>query len=144
MTLPKKREDFDDFYILCEDIGSYDLAFKDCSFLQTMKIMLELNNNRNIEFRMELCYDNPCMPEGKCIPLFRIGVLVVDGVASGYADIHYSEAVQKQYTIELSQVGKKMYGEYEFYSDTDLAIKGIEVIRQNFDIQLMPALEERL
>lgn len=32
MKMPESREDFDDFYILCKDVGSYDLAFKDCGF----------------------------------------------------------------------------------------------------------------
>lgn len=138
MKIPEGREDFDDFYILCEDVNSYDFAFKDCGFDETMKIMLKLNNNRNIEFRMELCFDNPYLPEEKSIPLFCIGVLVVDGVANGYADIHYSEKLRKQFSIDLGQVEKKVYGDYDFYSDIDLAIKGIEVINKNFDIQLLP------
>lgn len=82
------------------------MAFNDCGFNETMEIMLKLNKNRNTEFRMELCFDNPYLPEEKSIPLFCIGVLVVDGVASGYAN---------------------------------LAIKGIEVINKNFDMQLLPS-----
>ena len=127
---------------MCEDVTSYILAFKDCSFDDAMNIILKLNNNRNNKFRLELCYDNPCMPEDKCIPLFCIGVLIMDGVASGYVNIHYSEHVRKEYPIDLSQVGKKIWGEYEFYSDTELAIKGIEVINKTFNIQLLPALEK--
>ena len=142
MKMPESRADFDDYFIVCEDVTSYDLAFKDCSFDDTMNIMLKLNNNRNNEFRMELCYDNPCMPEDKCIPLFCIGVLVMDGVTSGYVDIHYSEHKKKEYTIELSQVEQKNYEDYKFYSDTELAIKGIKVINKYFDMQLMPAVEE--
>ena len=75
VKFPKSREDFDDFYILCEDVGSYDMAFKDCDFNET----------------------------------------------------------------DLAQIEKKMYGDYEFYSDIDLALKGIEVINKNFDMRLMPA-----
>lgn len=138
MKIPEGREDFDDFYILCEDVNSYDFAFKDCTFNEAMEIMLKLNNNRNIEFRMELCFDNPYLPEEKSMPLFCIGVLVVDGVANGYAEIHYSESVQKQYPIDLSQVCKKMYKDYEFYNDNDLSIKGIDVIKRNFNIRLLP------
>lgn len=133
MKIPESRKDFDDFYILCEDVGSYDLAFKDCDFNETMEIMLKLNKNRNIEFRMELCSVNPYIAEDKCVFLFCVGVLIVDGLASGYVNIHYSETVQKQYPIDLTQVEKKMYGDYEFYSDTDLAKKGIEVIKRFFD-----------
>lgn len=138
MKMPENREDFHDFFILCEDVGSYDMAFRECTFNEVMEIMLKLNNNRNIEFRMELCFDNPCMPKDKCIPLFCIGVLVVDGVANGYADIHYSEKLRKQFSIDLGQVEKKVYGDYEFYSDNDLAIKGIDVIKRNFNIRLLP------
>lgn len=138
MTFPEKRESFDDYFIVCEDVNSYDLAFKDCSFNETMEIMLKLNKDRNSEFRMELCFDNPYMPKNKCIPLFCIGVLVVDGIATGYAGIHYSETVQKQYPIDLSQIEKKMYGDYEFYSDIGLADRGIEVISRYFDMELMP------
>lgn len=93
MTFPEKRESFDDYFIVCEDVNSYDLAFKDCSFNETMEIMLKFNKDHNSEFRMELCFDNPYMPKNKCIPLFCIGVLVVDGIATGYAGIHYSETV---------------------------------------------------
>lgn len=139
MKIPEKREDFDDFYILCEDVGSYDDAFRDCSFDKAMGIMLALNNNRNAEFRMEMCFDNPHMEADKAIPLFCVGVLALDGEINGYVDIRYSETVQKQYPIDLTQVGKKMYGRYEFFSDVDLAIKGIEVIREHFDIsRLVP------
>ncbi len=87
MKFPKGREDFDDFYILCEDVGSYDLAFKDCGFDETMEIMLKLNKNYHTEFRMELYFDNPYIPEEKSIPLFCIGVLVVDGIANGYVNL---------------------------------------------------------
>lgn len=139
MILPQKREDFDDFYILCEDVNSYDFAFKDCSFNETMEIMLKLNNNRNNEFRMELCFDNPYLPEEKSIPLFCIGVLVVDGVASGYVNIHYSDIMKKECPIDLARIEKKMYGDYAFYSDIILAIKGIEVIKRNFDVRLVPS-----
>lgn len=139
MKFPESREDFDDFYILCEDVNSYDFAFKDCTFNEVMEIMLKLNNNRNIEFRMELCFDNPYLPEEKSIPLFCIGVLVVDGVANGYAEIHYSETVQKQYPIDLARIDKKMYGDYPFYSDILLSITGMEVIKKNFDVRLVPS-----
>lgn len=138
MILPQKREDFDDFYILCEDVSSYGFAFKDCSFNEVMEIMLKLNNNRNNEFRMELCFDNPCIPAKQSMPLFCIGVLVMDGVASGYLDIHYSETLQKQFPLDLTQVEKKRYGNYKFYCDNALAIKGMEVINKNFDMRLMP------
>jgi len=79
------------------------------------------------------------MPKDKRIPLFCIGVPVVDGVAGGYVNIHYSETIQEQYPIDLARIEKKMYGGYEFYSDTDLAIKGIEVINKNFDMRLVPS-----
>lgn len=139
MKIPERREDFDDFYILCEDVSSYGFAFKDCSFNEVIEIMLKLNKNRNIEFRMELCFDNSCMPEDKSMLLFCIGVLVLDREISGYVDIRYSETVQEQYPIDLTQVGKKMYGRYEFFSDVDLAIKGIEIIKEHFDIsRLVP------
>lgn len=142
MKLPESREDFEEFYILTEDVDSYHLAFQEFDFNNTMEIMLRLNNNRNIEFRMELCSAIPYIIDGRCIFLFAVGVLVEDGVANGYANIHYSEIIKKEYPIDLSQVKKKMYGKYEFYSDDDLATKGIEVIRQNFDMRLMAALEE--
>ena len=137
MKFPEKRESFDDYFIVCDDVNSYDLAFKDCSFNETMEIMLKLNKNRNTEFRMELCFDNPYMPENECVPLFCVGVLVVDGVAGGYAEIHYSEIVQEQFPIDLSQIEKKLYGDYEFYSDSGLASKGIEIINKYFNMQLM-------
>ena len=139
MRMPESRSDFDDYLIVCEDVNSYDSAFKDCSFNETMEIMLKLNKNRNIEFRMELCFDNPCMPKKQSIPLFCIGVLVVDGIASGYVNIHYSDITKKEYPVDLQQVSKKIYGNYEFYSDIDFAIKGIAVIKENFDMRLMPA-----
>ena len=104
-----------------------------------MEIMLRLNKNRNIEFRMELCSVNPYTAEDKYIFLFCVGVLIVDGDVSGYVNIHYSDTVQEQYPIDLAQIEKKMYGDYEFYSDIDLALKGIEVINKNFDMRLMPA-----
>jgi len=99
--------------------------------------MLKLNKNRNIEFRMELCSVNPHATEDNGMFLFSVGVQVVDGTADGYAGIHYSETLRKQFPIDLNQVGKKMYGDYEFYSDNDLAIKGIEIINKNFEIQLV-------
>lgn len=54
MIFPKKRESFDDYFIVCEDVNSYDLAFKDCSFNETMEIMLKLNNDRNSEWNYVL------------------------------------------------------------------------------------------
>lgn len=138
MKFPESREDFDDFYILCEDVNSYDLAFKDCGFDETMEIMLRLNKNRNNEFRMELCFDNPYLPEEKSIPLFCIGVLVEDKVASGYVDIHYSESVCERYPIDLGWVRMKKYGDYEFYSDNDFVIRSIVVIKKYFNRKLLP------
>ena len=142
MKLPESREDFEEFYILCEDVDSYRMAFQEFDFDDTMEIMLRLNNNRNIEFRMELCSASPYIIDGRCMFMFAVGVLVEDGVADGYVNIHYSEIIKKEYPIDLSQIKKKMYGEYEFYSADDLLDKGIELISQHFDIRLIPAAEE--
>jgi len=69
-----------------------------------------------IEVRMELNYDNPDIEENERVPLFSVGVLIKDQKARGYVNIHDNEEICRQFDLDLSNVGMKKYGRYEFYT----------------------------